>query len=572
MRVTPLVGLALVALVLPPGVAAAGQPAPPAAAPNVTDGTTPTLAAVGDGTIVTGEVSDGTPAEGDACDPVAGGEQRENPAEDSLGWENGCWHDDPLATTVEDGLNETELDAVVARTMARVEYIRRLEFNETVPVEVISRATFRNRTAGQFTNVSTENRLHQNVKYEALFFVPENESAVAQLAANQGGSVLGYYSHTEDRIVIVSDSEGALAVDGPTLAHELAHALQDQQFNLSRYERATTEEDNAVSGLLEGDPTYTEYLYDQRCGEAWSCPSRDGDSGGNPGGGFHWGIYFTGFQPYSDGGALVARLREQGGWDAVDAAYENPPTSSEQVMYPRKYPEERPTNVTVADRSTEAWRVLDLDHGIDYAAYGEPGMASMFISPTYEDDTAEFVGYSELRTGDELDPLNYTLEYTDGWDGDRLYPYVTNHSATTNETAYVWKTAWDTPADARDFEEGYVEMLVYRGAEPVPGREDTYRIPDGEPYEDAFHVNRTGDTVVVVNAPTVLDLQAVRGSAAPRTPVPSPGTEPAAAPVGRGTVPSDWDSPVPSTNRSLVPGAAMALLVVLAAALLLRWR
>ena len=52
MRVTPLVGLALVALVLPPGVAAAGEPAPPAAAPNVTDGTTPTLAAAGDGTVV----------------------------------------------------------------------------------------------------------------------------------------------------------------------------------------------------------------------------------------------------------------------------------------------------------------------------------------------------------------------------------------------------------------------------------------------------------------------------------------------------------------------------------------
>ena len=65
---------------------------------------------------------------------------------DTIGWENGYWYDDPVNVTTSDGLNETELSAVTARTMARVERIRDREFQSTVPVEVISRAEYRTRS------------------------------------------------------------------------------------------------------------------------------------------------------------------------------------------------------------------------------------------------------------------------------------------------------------------------------------------------------------------------------------------------------------------------------------------
>jgi PGF-CTERM protein len=524
----------------------------------------------------------GPAASADACEAVAGGEQRDNPEEDQLGYENGCWHDDPISVTVDDGLNETELDAVVARTMARVEYVRELEFEETVPVDVISREQYREQTSGAYSNVSDAANLHQDVKYEALFFVPEDEDALRQIEDNRGGSVLGYYSPTNDRIVIVSDSDGALDVDGPTLAHELAHALQDQQFDLTRYNRSTTEKDNAINGIVEGDPTYTEYLYNQRCGDEWECPSQESSPPPRPGPEFDWGIYFMGFQPYADGGAFVQQLQDEGGWAAVNDVYENPPASSEQVMYPEKYPDEKPRDVSVEDRSDDEWRVLDLETGLNYAEFGEAGMASMFISPTYDDRNPEFVSADDLQTGSDVDTLDYSLRYTDGWDGDRLYPYVTDDSVATNETGYVWKTAWDSPDDASDFASAYAEMLRYRGAEAVSDRANTYRIPDSEAYGDAFYVNHTGDTVVVVNAPTVEDLRGVRAGAAPEaTPTPSPTDAPAGStpddedtPSADATPSDDPDGTSPAPDETSAPGFGLVAAVVAAllAALLARRR
>jgi PGF-CTERM protein len=584
MRKMLAVGL-LVLLVLAPGAAAAqGQtpastqvgdsvqsprtdvaPASDAALP--TDGPTPAASA-----------ADRTAS--DACEAVAGGSQRENPSSDVIGWENGCWHNDSIAVTVDDGLNETELDAVVARTMARVEYVRQLEFTKTVDVDVVSREEFKSNNADAFADVSEESRLHQDVKHEALFFVPEDRSALAQIQYNRGGSVLGYYSPRNDSIVIISDSDGPLKVDGPTLAHELAHALQDQQFDLTRYNRTTTEQDNAVNGLVEGDPTYTEHLYSQRCEAEWNCPSRDAD----PGGGsfdpdFDYGIYFMGFQPYADGGSFVRSLKEEGGWEAVNEAYDNPPASSEQVMYPEKYPDETPREVSVTDRSNEDWRVLDLGEGsVNYAVFGEAGMAAMFISPTYDDRSPEFITIDELFTDRELDNLDYSLPPSDGWDGDKLFPYVTDDSADTNETGYVWKTAWDSPEEATEFAEAYVAMLSYRGASEVSARQNTYRIPDEEAYGDAFYVNRTGDTVTIVNAPTVEELSNVRAGAAPEaTPTPTPSetavaTTAVTEDTARETGEMTESSPEGTETSSPGFGPLVAVLALFAVALLARRR
>ena len=108
---------------------------------------------------------------------------------DAIGYENGYWYDDPVSVTTADGLNETEREAVVARTMARVERIRDREFEQTVPVSVVSRAEYRNTTGGE-TGESL--RRFDNAKFEALFFVGEDRDSIAVQQSNRGESVLGY--------------------------------------------------------------------------------------------------------------------------------------------------------------------------------------------------------------------------------------------------------------------------------------------------------------------------------------------------------------------------------------------
>ena len=41
--------------------------------------------------------------------------------------------------------------------------------------------------------------------------------------------------------------------------------------------------------------------------------------------------------PYLAGSTWVSGLWASGGWDAVDAAYDQPPASTEQVLHPEKY-------------------------------------------------------------------------------------------------------------------------------------------------------------------------------------------------------------------------------------------
>jgi hypothetical protein len=74
-----------------------------------------------------------------------------------------------------DGLNETELDALTARSMARVEYLREVEFERDAPVEVVSTETYRERYDLGAGGSELTAQL-KNARYEALLLVGEDSS------------------------------------------------------------------------------------------------------------------------------------------------------------------------------------------------------------------------------------------------------------------------------------------------------------------------------------------------------------------------------------------------------------
>jgi hypothetical protein len=446
----------------------------------------------------------------------------QDPATDTLGWESvngtGLWYNESITVDRSDGLNASELDKVVARGMARVEQIRRLEFEGSVPVEVISREQFREESAGSYSGVSPENRLHQNVKWEAMLMINESTDSIAVSQSNQGSTVGGYYSPTEERIVIVSENTTSPKMNEVTLSQELFHALQDQTFNISSFDQSTEELHNAKDGIIEGDGNFVDRLYQQRCESDWDClmPQQSGGGGGD----IHFGQYLVTFQPYSDGPSFVQEIYQRGDWEAVNAVYENPPASTEQVIHPEKYGEDAPADMSFTDRSGPEWNVLDLPNGThNYATFGEAGFATMFFYPYYPSQgqatpvvgPRQFFNLTSQGQVSSVDPLNYSNRYTAGWDGDRLYPYVTDDSFETNETGYVWKTVWDSGTDASEFLEGYRQLLGYHDAEQVS--ENTYRIPEESGFEDAIYVQQSGETVYIVNAPTVDELGDVWGPA-----------------------------------------------------------
>ncbi|PSQ45728.1 hypothetical protein BRD17_00930 [Halobacteriales archaeon SW_7_68_16] len=357
------------------------------------------------------------------------------------------------------------------------------------------------------------------MQYEAAMMIGEDTDAVAVRESTLGAGTLGYYDFAADTITIVSENTTTPRLDEITLAQELFHALQDQQFPIASYDRSTIERRNAVNGIVEGDGNFVDYRYDRRCTGVWNgtcLRPRTGSGGGDD---RHRGLTVISLQPYSDGPAFVRSLYRDGGWAAVNAVYDRPPASTEQTIHTERYRRDPPTQVSFSDRSSREWSPLSLDRGVNYATFGEAGLYAIFLYPGYASNfSTQIVSYPDFLNAPvgqplpEIDPYDYAHPLTTGWDGDTLVPYVRTDSTILNETGYVWRLVWDTPTDAAEFARGYRDLLTFNGARPVDARPNTYRIPDDEPFGDAIAL------VTIVNAPTVDALNGVRTGTAPRAP------------------------------------------------------
>jgi hypothetical protein len=137
--------------------------------------------------------------------------------------------------------------------------------------------------------------------------------------------------------------------------------------------------------------------------------------------------------PYLEGRLFVDRLREAGGWASVNGAWSSLPESTEQVMHPRQYPDDRPTAIILGDMAArlgagwvQAWQQTmgELRIGV-WLADGQPG--------TQEGPKAPI----------DLPRANAAA----GWGGDRL----ASVDGPNGTWAIVWQTKWDSPDDAAQF-------------------------------------------------------------------------------------------------------------------------
>jgi hypothetical protein len=435
-----------------------------------------------------------------------------DPEEDVKGWENGVWYNESLPVTPSDGLNESELALVVNRSMARVEYVRNVEFDREVPVSVISREEYAERQDGG-SGGSDADRVREAVRLESLFLVGEETDAQAEQARTRSASVQGFYSTAEDEITIVAPSSTP-TVDEVTLAHELVHAYQFRGNLDVRFPRSPTrDERRALIALIEGDANLVDREVRERCASEWSCVghdagdattgdgdgSDDGSGGGDTGAGAaprpNMGLYLLSYFPYAEGEEFVAATRAAGGWEAVNALYADPPASSEQVIHRR---DDEIASVSVPDRSGRAWSRV----GSEGVVAGEADLATMFAATLYDDRQGSLVSREQFLTDGEPVPIDYALPPSAGWAGDLLYAYEHDDG----DTGYVWRLRFDDDAEAREFASAYRDLLQYQGG--VRERAGVFVIDDG-PYADAFFVNVDGSRVTIVNAPTVSALAEV---------------------------------------------------------------
>jgi hypothetical protein len=193
--------------------------------------------------------------------------------------------------------------------------------------------------------------------------------------------------------------------------------------------------------------------------------------------------------PYLVGPEFVSAIEARSGWAGVNALHEEYPTSTEQIVDPSLYPGETPVDVTVSDRSTDAWSRFDHDPVAD--TVGQASIHTMFVT-------------NGVAAGG-VDAYGYEHPAAVGWDGDALVPYRNGE-----EYGYVWESAWESTGEAREFRDAYLDLLKSEGA--TEAGDGVYTVPETSPFGDAFRVTLSGDRVRVVNAPTVDALDGVHAS------------------------------------------------------------
>lgn len=428
-----------------------------------------------------------------------------SPDEDVIGWECGYWHNQSIAVDQGDGLTEDELDAFVCRSMARVETIREREFTENVSVSVISRDEYRDLTANRTPNDSFA--AWNNQVWKALFIVGDDADVHDELRTVSGETTAGFYSFADNEIKIVTDTPERPVIDNATLVHELAHALQDQHFNLSKpaFQRDTQDGQLARDGLIEGEANYIEQIYVERCKEEWECvhtPSQTRSAGSDP---INFGIFLTVFHPYSDGPAYINALVQRDGWSAVNAAYEDPPVSTKQIIH---IIDEPPPEMEYEHTANNGWEPF-AEHGVGGAdTAGEASMYAMFWyqAREYGADTIEV--RNVLEETDQYSVYNYHGGPSAGWVNDKIVPYR-NTNGPEPKYGYVWVTKWETTEDAEQFRTSYLRILNADAHNARQVRESTWIIDNG-PYANAYRVVRNEKRVTIVHGPTMQSLSELR--------------------------------------------------------------
>jgi hypothetical protein len=159
-----------------------------------------------------------------------------------------------------------------------------------------------------------------------------------------GGQVAGYYDSDTGDMVILGDATKPLdSTELTTVAHELEHALADQQLGIPDAAESGGAQDSdaqlAATALVEGDATLTMTEFQLHALDITGLLGQGGGDISGQADALANAPHFLASQllfPYTDGLAFVCNLHADG-WPAVDRAYDKPPTTTAQVMFPDRY-------------------------------------------------------------------------------------------------------------------------------------------------------------------------------------------------------------------------------------------
>lgn len=313
--------------------------------------------------------------------------------------------------------------------------------------------------------------------------------------------VAGYYRPKTKRLYLADWL--TLDEQKTVLVHELMHALQDQHFNLERFETSRPgqgDQDLAIHALVEGEAMVVtlNYLLQPRQLDLTRLPAPLSDvleqiwSHTNEGGSemlqsapavVRESLLF----PYIYGTRFVFYLLRHGSWNRVSEAYQSLPDSTEQILHPDRFlARDEPVKITLPplERTLgHGWRRRLVEVNGEFGYF-------LILSPYLESELAE--------------------EAAAGWDGDQLVLY---EEVRNGRLLLAHRSLWDSVAEAQEFARAYVQRLERRYAEldaVIQKRKAVrvWRTSDGVAY-----LERRGREVLVIETRGTLALATLSNAA-----------------------------------------------------------
>ena len=394
--------------------------------------------------------------------------------------------------------NATRNAAIVATTsevLKETSEIRELPILRPVKSSAQSRAEIERMLIKGLNEQTTAAEMHATeVSLRKFGLAPGNfeyRSFIIKLLTEQ---VAGYYDPKVQQFHLADWLE--LEIQKPVMAHELTHALQDQHFNLRRFEKwphGDSDAELAAHALIEGDATLAMLLYMAKNPLVALAFSR----------GLTTGVSTEQYNqapramreslifPYLQGSEWATQLYKRGGWTMISNAFTHLPLSSEQILHPDKYFKyERPIKIVLPELTSLLNRGIRTQQSAGTTNTGTAG-----VSPASTRGRAESSRPIARRpiptSGGQLPTANRPLPTAHwrridsdvngewsyylildqflqapadskraaaGWAGDRYALY----EGPRGQVLLAQVAAWDTENDAREFFDAYVKRTELR--------------------------------------------------------------------------------------------------------------
>jgi hypothetical protein len=241
-------------------------------------------------------------------------------------------------------------DPRLAPLAAFVEKQTGYEFENPVRARFLNDKEFNKLVVSDEADLSTNDKQYYadlNALLRTLGLANGSFDAFTGLNDLSSDNTLAYYSPTDREMVIRSD---AAALKGEALSaslravvvHELAHALQDQEFGLARINRrhTTSEESVAMTAVLEGHANAAENMYVEENFDDKELEQYQKGTTASPNSKAASIPEILSAQqsaPYVFGPTFIAALKKKGPQAITDVFLKKPPHSLAEIILPSKY-------------------------------------------------------------------------------------------------------------------------------------------------------------------------------------------------------------------------------------------